>query len=143
MPVSDVVSWNMGLKKTKDTESILRLFIEMRRSGLNPDELTIPAIIDMLLGSAFRVLVLQIHTLAIPLGLSLSVYTGSALLRGYTSLRDLRGLERVFEEILLKDVVSWNVLIMGYMKLGFVEESERAFSEMPERNIVLSCRLLS
>lgn len=115
----------------------------MRRSGLNPDELTIPAIIDMLLGSAFRVLVLQIHTLAIPLGLSLSVYTGSALLRGYTSLRDLRGLERVFEEILLKDVVSWNVLIMGYMKLGFVEESERAFSEMPERNIVLSCRLLS
>lgn len=133
----------MGLKKTKDTESILRLFIEMRRSGLNPDELTIPAIIDMLLGSAFRVLVLQIHTLAIPLGLSLSVYTGSALLRGYTSLRDLRGLERVFEEILLKDVVSWNVLIMGYMKLGFVEESERAFSEMPERNIVLSCRLLS
>ncbi|KAF8116629.1 hypothetical protein N665_0015s0006 [Sinapis alba] len=139
MPVRDVVSWNtifMGLKKTRDTESVLRLFIDMRRSGLNPDELTIPAILDAISGPGSKVLVLQIHTLAIRLGLSLSVYTGSALLRGYTSLRDLRGLERVFEEILFKDVVSWNLLIMGYMKLGFVEDGERAFSEMPERNIV-------
>ncbi|WZY82473.1 pentatricopeptide repeat-containing protein At2g13600-like [Brassica napus] len=139
MPVRDVVSWNtmfMGLKKTKDPESALRHFIEMRRSGLNPDELTIAAIIDAVSGPGSKVLVLQIHTLAIRLGLSLSVYTGSALLRGYTSFRDLRGLERVFKEILLKDVVSWNVLIMGYMKLGFVEDGERAFAEMPERNIV-------
>ncbi|CAN7018978.1 unnamed protein product [Brassica oleracea var. botrytis] len=102
MPVRDVVSWNtmlMGLKKTRDnTESVLRLFIDMRRSS--------------------------------------SVYTGSPLLRGYTSLRDPRGLERVFEEILVKDVVSWNVLITGYMKLGFVGDGERAFGEMPERNIV-------
>nr|VDC90630.1 unnamed protein product [Brassica oleracea] len=108
----------------------------MRRSGLNPDELTIAAIIDAVSGPGSKVLVLQIHTLAIRLGLSLSAYTGSALLRGYTSLRDLRGLERVFKEILLKDVVSWNVLIMGYMKLGFVEDGERAFAEMPERNIM-------
>ena len=146
MPVRDVVSWNtmpMGLKKTRDnTESVLRLFLDMRRSsisGLNPDELTIPAVIDgaAVSGSAFvRVLVLQIHALAVRLGLTSSVYTGSALLRGYTSLRDPRGLERVFEEILVKDVVSWNVLIMGYMKLGFVEDGERAFGEMPERNIV-------
>ncbi|CAN6834293.1 unnamed protein product [Brassica oleracea] len=104
MPVRDVVSWNtmpMGLKKTRDnTESVLRLFLDMRRSSIS------------------------------------GVYTGSALLRGYTSLRDPRGLERVFEEILVKDVVSWNVLIMGYMKLGFVEDGERAFGEMPERNIV-------
>ncbi|KAL0674747.1 hypothetical protein Bca4012_002728 [Brassica carinata] len=139
MPVRDAVSWNtmfMGLKKTKDPESVLRHFIEMRRSGLNPDELTIAAIIDAVSGPGSKVLVLQIHTLAIRLGLSLSAYTGSSLLRGYTSLRDLRGLERVFKEILLKDVVSWNVLIMGYMKLGFVEDGERAFAEIPERNIV-------
>ncbi|KAL0740644.1 hypothetical protein Bca4012_082157 [Brassica carinata] len=137
MPVRDVASWNTmltGLKKTRDTESVLRLFIDMRRS-LNPDELTLPPMIDaaVVSGSA---LILQVHALAIRSGLSLSVYTGSALLRGYTSLRDLRGLERVFEEILLKDVVSWNVFITGYMKLGSVEDGERAFGEMPERNMV-------
>ncbi|KAL1189290.1 Pentatricopeptide repeat-containing protein [Cardamine amara subsp. amara] len=139
MPVRDVVSWNtmfLGLKKTRDPERVIRFFLEMRRSGLNPDELTIPAIIDAVSGSGFKVLIMQIHTLAIRLGLSLSAYTGSSLLRGYTSLRNLRGLERVFEDILLKDVVSWNVLITGYMKLGFVEDGERAFSEMPERNII-------
>lgn len=139
MPVRDVVSWNsmfMGLKKTRDPERVFRFFLEMRRSGLDPDELTIPAVIDSVSGSGFKVLIMQIHTLAIRLGLNLSVYAGSSLLRGYTSLRSLRGLERVFEEILLKDVVSWNVLIMGYMKLGFVEGGERAFGEMPERNII-------
>ncbi|CAA7060859.1 unnamed protein product [Microthlaspi erraticum] len=139
MPVRDLVSWNtilMGLKKTRDPETVLRLFIEMRRSGLNPDELTLPAVIDTVSGSAFKVYVLQIHTLAVRLGLSLSAYTGSSLLRGYTSLRDLRGLERVFEEISLKDVVSWNVLIMGYMRIGFVGDGERAFGEMPMRNII-------
>ncbi|ESQ31751.1 hypothetical protein EUTSA_v10005291mg [Eutrema salsugineum] len=139
MPVRDMVSWNtmlMGLKKTRDPESVVSFFIAMRRSGLNPDELTLPAIMDAVLGSTFKVSVLQIHTLAIRLGLSLSPYTGSALLRAYTSFRDFRGLERVFEDILFKDVVSWNVFITGYMKLGFVEDGERAFGEMPERNII-------
>lgn len=139
MPLRDVVSWNtmfMGLKKTKDPERVISLFLEMRRSGLNPNELTIPAIIDSVSRTGFKVLIMQIHTLAIRLGLNLSVYTGSSLLRGYTSFKNLRGLERVFEEILVKDVVSWNVLITGYMKLGFVEDGERAFSTIPERNII-------
>ncbi|ESQ31754.1 hypothetical protein EUTSA_v10005408mg [Eutrema salsugineum] len=90
-------------------------FIAMRRSGLNPDELTLPPIMDAVLGSAFKVSVLQIHTLAIRLGLSLSPYTGSALI--FCSRM-------------------WYVLIMGYMKLGFVEDGERAFGEIPDRNII-------
>ncbi|KFK37492.1 hypothetical protein AALP_AA4G264400 [Arabis alpina] len=139
MPVRDVVSWNtmfMGLKKSREPERVFRLFLEMRRSGLSPDDGTIPAVIDAVSGSGFKVLVMQIHTVAIRLGLNLSGYTGSSLLRGYTSLRSLKSLERVFEEILVKDVISWNVLIMGYMKLGLVEDGERAFEEMPERNVI-------
>ncbi|CAN8285894.1 unnamed protein product [Cochlearia groenlandica] len=143
MPVRDLMSWNtmfMGLKKTRDPESVVRLFLEMRRSGLNPDDLTLPVIIDSV-SSRFKSLIVQLHALAIRLGLSVSAYTGSSLLRGYTSLRIFKNLRRVFDEISVKDVVSWNVLIMGYMKLGSVEDGERAFDEIPERNII-TCHMM-
>ena len=43
-------------------------------------------------------------------------------MRGYVDLDDYRGLGRVFDEILDKEVMLWNVVILGYMKFGCASE---------------------
>jgi len=50
-------------------------------------------------------------------------------MRGYVDLDDYRGLGWVFDEILDKDVMLWNVLILGYMKFGCTSEAQRAFDQ--------------
>ncbi|XP_010525245.1 PREDICTED: pentatricopeptide repeat-containing protein At1g62260, mitochondrial-like [Tarenaya hassleriana] len=139
MPQRDVASWNallMGLTETRDPERVVWFFLEMQRSGLNPDEHTISVLVNTVSGSSFKILIEQIHALAICSGLNLSAYAGSALLKGYSSIKNPTALQRIFDDILLKDVSSWNSLIMGYMKLGFVGKGEKAFNQMPDRNIV-------
>ncbi|XP_015168035.1 pentatricopeptide repeat-containing protein At4g02750-like [Solanum tuberosum] len=76
----------------------------------------------------------KLQGLVLCLGISLNVFVGSALMRGYVDLDDYRGLARVFDEILDKDVTPWNVLILGYMKFGCTSEAQRAFDMMPMRN---------
>uniref|UniRef100_A0A3Q7GNM7 Pentatricopeptide repeat-containing protein n=1 Tax=Solanum lycopersicum TaxID=4081 RepID=A0A3Q7GNM7_SOLLC len=41
-----------------------------------------------------------------------------------------RGLGRVFDEILDKDVMLWNVLILGYMKFGCAKNAMHEFERM-------------
>ncbi|KAK2968318.1 hypothetical protein RJ640_021707 [Escallonia rubra] len=48
----------------------------------------------------------------------------------------LRTCYKVFGEILVKDVTTWNAFILGYMDLGLTVEAQRAFEMMPEKNII-------
>ncbi|XP_059659262.1 pentatricopeptide repeat-containing protein At4g02750-like [Cornus florida] len=139
MPVRDAVSWNTvlsGLLKIRDTKGVYHCFLQMRRDGLTPNEFTFPVVISAVLHTAFNALIPQFHGLIFCLALNSSVFVGSALIRGYTDLRDRQGLCQVFDEILAKDVTSWNALILGYMELGLTVEAQKAFDKMPEKNIV-------
>lgn len=139
MPVRDVVSWNTmltGLQKIRDPGRIYNYFLQMGRDGLKPNEFTFSIIISALLDTSFSSLIPQFHCLTICLALNSSVFVGSALMRGYTDLKGRVALQRVFEEILPKDVTSWNALVLGYMDLGLTAEARRSFEMMPGRNII-------
>ncbi|KAG6644941.1 pentatricopeptide repeat-containing protein At4g02750-like [Carya illinoinensis] len=139
MPNKDVVSWNTmlsGLHNTKNPLGVYLCLLQMGRVGLRPNEYTVSIAISAILDSVFNVLVSQIHAHAVCLAHNMSVFVGSALMTGYTSVGDQVGLHRVFDEILVKDVTSWNALVSGYMKLGSMVEAQRVFDRMPERNVV-------
>ncbi|GMY17088.1 pentatricopeptide repeat-containing protein At4g02750-like [Fagus crenata] len=139
MPMKDVVSWNTmlsGLHKTKNPEGAYLCLLQMGRVGFRPNQYTVSIVISAVLDSVFNVLVSQIHARAICLALNVGVFVGSALMRGYANVGDQVGLQRVFEDILVKDVTSWNALVSGYMELGCIVEAQGVFHVMPERNIV-------
>ncbi|KAK9281675.1 hypothetical protein L1049_004579 [Liquidambar formosana] len=139
MPIRDVVSWNAllsGLHRTKHPEGVYQFFLQMGRAGLRPNEFTMSIVISSVLNTAFSVLIPQFHAHIVCLALNSSVYVGSALMRGYANLGHKLALCRVFDEILVKDVSSWNALILSYMDLGCTGEAHRAFETMPEKNIV-------
>ena len=43
---------------------------------------------------------------------------------------------RVFDEMIDRNVVSWNSLLAGYVRCGDLDGARRVFDEMPERNVV-------
>ncbi|OVA13236.1 Pentatricopeptide repeat [Macleaya cordata] len=139
MPHRDVVSWNtmlMGFQRINDSEKLVKYFIQMGRIGLNPTEFTLSTVISAISNMGSHVLIPQIHARVVNLGLTSSVFVGSALIGSYVNLGRPIVLSRLFDEISGKDVTSWNALISGYMNLGLVDEGRRAFESMPERNVV-------
>ncbi|KAI3788802.1 hypothetical protein L2E82_01580 [Cichorium intybus] len=138
MPVRDVVSWNTmmsGFNKTNDPHKLHQLFSQMNRAGERPNQFTFSTMLSGFLNS-FDVLVPQLHGLILHIGLHSNIFVGSALMRGYTHLRDRYSLCRVFDDILTKDISTWNALLVGYTDLGFLTEAQITFDTMPEVNII-------
>ncbi|KAF5931465.1 hypothetical protein HYC85_032338 [Camellia sinensis] len=139
MLLRDVVSWNAmlsGLHKIKNPQGIYHCFLRMGRDGLRPNDFTFSIVISALTNTGFNLMIPQLHGLALRSALNSCVFVGSSLMRGYTDLGDRKGLYLVFDEILAKNVTSWNALILGYMELGLSGEARRAFEMMPEKNII-------
>ncbi|OAY48883.1 pentatricopeptide repeat-containing protein At4g16835, mitochondrial [Manihot esculenta] len=139
MPLKDVVSWNTMLSafnKTKNPARVCKYFKEMQRVGIVPNEYTISIVLRAVVDKTFNILVPQIHARVVSLGLNLSLFVGSALIRAYAAVGDQMALSRVFDEILQKDVTSWNALVSGYMELGRISQAQRVFDAMPEKNTV-------
>lgn len=137
MPQKDVVSWNTmlsGFRHANHTEKCYQYFLKMTRAKEKPNELTFAVLISAFLNTRYSLLTPQLHCRVISLGLNLNESLGSALMRGYLELGDCKGLCRVFDEILVKDVAPWNVLILGFMQFGLTSEAEKAFTLMPEKN---------
>ncbi|GFZ19326.1 AMP-dependent synthetase and ligase family protein [Actinidia rufa] len=113
MPVRDVVSWNtMGLHKLRNPPGIYYCFLPMERDAFRPNEITVLILISTLMNTGFCLLITQLHGFAFQLCLNSSAFVGSALMRGYTHFGDCKSLCQVFDEISVKDVTSWNALIL-------------------------------
>ncbi|KAJ8899150.1 hypothetical protein K2173_011147 [Erythroxylum novogranatense] len=139
MPVKDIVTWNTMLsafKKTKNPDLVCKYFFGLQEIGLMPCERTVAILLSAFSDAAYSVLVPQIHVLVVCLGLKLSVFVGSALIRAYASAGDHFALGRVFDEIAEKNVASWNALISGYMELGCMVKAQRVFDVMPEKDMI-------
>lgn len=137
MPQRDVISWNTmfsGFRKANKLKKSHQYFLQMSRLGDRPNDLTFAILISSFLETKFSVLTPQLHGQVICSGLNLNVVLGSALMRGYIDLRERKNFCKVFDEILVKDVAPCNVLILGYMEFGLVNEAQETFSCMPVKN---------
>ncbi|CAH9132566.1 unnamed protein product [Cuscuta epithymum] len=149
MPYRDLIAWNTmlsGFRHTNQPQQVYSFFRQMNRVGERPNELTFAVAISAFLETKFNILIPQLHSLVIFSGVKLNVFVGSALMRGYTDLGSCEGLDRVFDDILLgwKDVIPWNVLILGYMEFGLTSKAQEAFDMMtPEKNFVTWSTLIN
>ncbi|XP_047311822.1 pentatricopeptide repeat-containing protein At1g09410, mitochondrial-like [Impatiens glandulifera] len=140
MPMRDIVSYNAilsGMHMSKDPHQVYLYFLNMARAGHKPNEFTFSIVITSLLRTSFNPLLLtQLHGLALRCSLNSSVFVGSALIRAYCDIDNLKCLRKVFDDIAEKDVSSWNAILLSYMDMGLTSEAERAFDVMPETNII-------
>ncbi|GER49799.1 pentatricopeptide repeat-containing protein [Striga asiatica] len=99
-------------------------------SGINPDHYTLPCLLKA--GSSMDNLKLgvQIHCTAVKNGLDLTLFTGNGLVSMYGKCGDLVCARKVFDEMPLKDIVSWNSMVAGYAQTGLFDKALEVCKEM-------------
>ncbi|XP_068651616.1 pentatricopeptide repeat-containing protein At4g13650-like [Aristolochia californica] len=136
----DIVSYNLLLGLYRDegfyAESVKLLRESQLEGFINVDERMFLSIISScakLLHLDFGV---QVHGCIVKNGFERLFLLGNSLLELYSQCGEVKEMERIFREIEKPDLFSWNVMIMGYTRYGFINKAIRVWHEMKLEGIV-------
>jgi len=82
----------------------------------------------------------KIHGRVLVDGFCSNLFVQTNLVNLYGGMENAR---KVFDEMCVRNVVTWNTLVAGYVKCGDVDGARKVFDEMPERNVVSWTTLVS
>ncbi|XP_062194785.1 pentatricopeptide repeat-containing protein At2g22410, mitochondrial-like [Phragmites australis] len=100
------------------------------RRGTLPNEFTLPSVLKACTRSQMWEHALAVHGVVVKLGFAQQVYVGNALLHSYALAGSLGDSRRFFDEMVNRNVVSWNSMIGGYAQRGEAREACTLFREM-------------
>lgn len=132
MPVRDLVSWNSlisGYSSHGYYEEALEIYHELRNSWIVPDSFTVSSVLPAF-GNLLVVKQGQgLHGFALKLGVNSVVVVNNGLLAMYLKFSTPTDARQVFDEMVVRDSISYNTIICGYLNLQMYEESVRIFLE--------------
>ncbi|XP_007217925.2 pentatricopeptide repeat-containing protein At4g38010 [Prunus persica] len=100
------------------------------RDGFVPDMYTVPAVLKSCVKFLGKGEGRQVHGVVVKMGFQCDVYAQNSLVHFYSVCGDCGGATRVFDEMPVKDVVSWTGLISGHVKAGLFDEAISLFFRM-------------
>lgn len=116
----DVITWNAMLSGYVDNllfEDALNLFKEMQLvEGIEVNSYTLGSALSACTGKLSLNQGKEIHCLAIIKGLNSNPFVAEALMDMYFKTQDLKAAQQVFEEVIDRDISTWNTLILGYAR---------------------------
>ncbi|KAF3444431.1 hypothetical protein FNV43_RR14123 [Rhamnella rubrinervis] len=130
-------AWNTILrafaKSSVPIESI-KLFSRLQKVGLKPDNFTYPFVLKasgqcLMFGVGGAV-----HSLIMKVGFNLDRYIGNTLLRMYGACGLIELAKRVFDELRVRDVVSWSSMIAAYVACNDPLKAFMVFRDMTTVN---------
>lgn len=137
----DIVAWSAMLAsyaQAGDFEGAAKLFTEMARNGVRPNEFTLSSAVDSCASSTAPAdQGKQFHALSIKLRYDGTLCVSSALITMYARRGNIENAQGVFERQKVRDQVSWNAMLMGYAQHGYGRKAVELFKEMEERGIEL------
>jgi pentatricopeptide repeat protein len=120
-----------GYAKQGQGERALQCFEQMRRDNLSPDAITFLGVLKACGSKGAVDKGIQIHDEITSIeSLKTHIDLGNALVDMYAKCGQLEKAQEVFNELLVRDVVSWNVLISGYGQEGEGEKALFYFEKM-------------
>lgn len=135
MNTRDPSVWNVvirGLTTNGYFQHALEVYYRMRSEGIRADNYTYPFVIKACAGSFSLVEGQKVHSRLIKVGFDLDIYACNSLVAMYAKLGLIGLAERVFEELLVRDLVSWNSMIRGFVSVGEGWNALLCFREMQE-----------
>lgn len=138
MEFKNVVSWTamlVGYGQNGCSEDALRFFIEMDRNGIEPDDYALGSVISSCANLASLEEGAQFHCRAVVTGLILYVTVSNAIVTLYGKCGSIEDSHRMFNEMKVRDQVSWTALILGYSQFGKAKETIELFETMLERGV--------
>ncbi|XP_050271589.1 pentatricopeptide repeat-containing protein At5g50390, chloroplastic-like [Quercus robur] len=133
MPEKTTVGWNSiiaGYALHGYSEEALRMFYEMRDSGVEMDHFTFSMVIRICTRLASLEHAKQAHASLVRHGFGLDIVANTALVDFYSKWGRMEDARHVFDKMPQKNVISWNALIAGYGNHGHGEEAIEMFEQM-------------
>ncbi|KAI4351034.1 hypothetical protein L6164_005423 [Bauhinia variegata] len=100
------------------------------RNGFMPDVYTIPAVLKSCAKFSAIAEIRQFHSMAVKMGLWCDIFVQNTLVHVYSISGDCVGATRLFDDMPVRDVVSWTGLISGYVKAGSFNDAVFLFLRM-------------
>lgn len=133
MARKNVVSWTamlVGYGQNGYSEEAVRIFCEMQRNGIEPDDFTLGSVISSCANLASLEEGAQFHGRALVSGLISFVTVSNALVTLYGKCGSIEDSHQLFNEMNTRDEVSWTALVSGYAQYGKADETIDLFEKM-------------
>ncbi|KAB2091611.1 hypothetical protein ES319_A03G203700v1 [Gossypium barbadense] len=117
MPVRDMGSWNAmisGYCQNSNAAEALDVLNEMRSEGVLMDLVTIVSILPICAQLDDILNGMSIHVYSIKRGLEYDLFVSNALINMYAKFGELAIAQKVFDNMVVRDVVSWNSITSAY-----------------------------
>ncbi|OVA04555.1 Pentatricopeptide repeat [Macleaya cordata] len=112
-------------------------YFQMRRENILPNNFTYPFVIRAFEEQFELKSGEEVHGSILKTGFSSNLFVLTTLLNMYSVCGgSTRASTKVFEEMPVKDVVSWNSMIAGHLRHGELESARRYFDMAPEKSLI-------
>ncbi|KAL4559819.1 hypothetical protein LXL04_031965 [Taraxacum kok-saghyz] len=101
-----------------------------------PNSFTFPSMISSCTKTKDPNLGQKCHGQAVKVGVDRTLQVENALIHMYSGCGLNNTAWKVFDEMSIRDLVSWNSIVDGYVKSNNMEASHKLFDKMPVRNVV-------
>lgn len=133
MTQKNVVSWTamlVGYGQNGYSEEAVRVFCDMQKSGIEPDDFTLGSVISSCANLASLEEGAQFHGQALVSGLIAFLTVSNALVTLYGKCGSTADSHKLFNEMNVRDEVSWTALVSAYAQFGKAKETIDLFERM-------------
>ncbi|KAL5548449.1 hypothetical protein UlMin_003680 [Ulmus minor] len=140
--IVDVVSWNSvvaAYNQNGDSRNALGMFGRMLEDvSLRPNAFSLVNVLPACGSLGTLGIGKEVHGFAVRSGFYEDVYVGNAIVDLYAKCEMMDEAKKVFEQMNVKDVVSWNAMVTGYSQVGRFEDAIGMFENMQMQKIKLN-----
>eukprot|EP00249_Psilotum_nudum_P012827 c24006_g16_i1 orf=3-1022(+) len=133
-----VVCWNSVIAaygQNGNVNEALLLLLQMQQKGMEPDSITFVSILTACTSLGALTEGKVIHANIIAAGLVRDVTVGNSLVNMYGKCKSVNDARRVFDEMRIRNVVSWTVMIAAYCQNGHGKKALELFLQMQEGGV--------
>ncbi|KAL2521449.1 Pentatricopeptide repeat-containing protein [Forsythia ovata] len=135
-----IASWNSSIREAVNrghAQNALLLFRQMKRnSNVQPNNLTFPFIAKACAKLSYLKYSQMIHANVAKSPFCSDVYLQTALVDMYVKCSCLDHAYNLFDNMPERDLAAWNVIIMGFAQLGFIDRVSCLFNGLRMDNIM-------
>ncbi|KAH6559573.1 hypothetical protein KP509_1Z003200 [Ceratopteris richardii] len=132
--IRDVVAWTsllVGIAENRCNAEALACLEQMQLEGVFFDATALVCLLQACAGIRSIANGRHIHARIVALGLlDDNLAVGNALVDMYAKCGFISFAQRVFDKLLVRDIVSWNTLLCGYVAFEYGEETLKFFDQM-------------
>ncbi|KAL9684633.1 hypothetical protein QQ045_022074 [Rhodiola kirilowii] len=126
-------AWNAlisGYAEMGMYEDALAVYFQMEEEGVEPDGFTFPRALKACGGVGVLGVGERVHRDAVRCGFGLDGYVMNGLVDMYAKCGHIVKARKVFDRMAVRDLVSWNSMLTGYVRHGLLSEAVRTFRVM-------------